>query len=110
MGSASERFLEWAQIDLVCPSRAWLAVDLPIGLGDRVDAKQAILAALLEEVRRAPEQPLPIDAAVDHDMGNMQPLGPELARHRLCEHTQPRLGRSTLQIERASCSDRSRSE
>ena len=45
---------------------------MPVGFGDRVDAEQAVLAALLDRLRAARDQAVPVDAAVDHDMRDME--------------------------------------
>src|SRR5690242_11147006 len=89
---ASEWFLERAQIDLVAPGRRMLPVDLPVGLGDRVDIEQAVRALLRAPLRETAVDPLAVDAAVDHDMRDMQALRPELARHGLRDGAQARLG------------------
>src|SRR5712691_6731659 len=84
----SEAFLEGPQVDFLRPGRPRLAVDLPIGLGDGVDAEQPVGTALLDQLRPAAEQPLAGNAAVDDDMGDMKALRPIVARHALRDHAQ----------------------
>jgi hypothetical protein len=61
----SERLLEGPQIDFLCPGRTLLAMDLPIGIGDRIDAKQTVLPALLGEVRLSAQEAIAFDATID---------------------------------------------
>ena len=42
-------------------------MDLPIGLGDRVDAQQAVFAALVAQARVAAEKPLTGNSPIDHE-------------------------------------------
>src|SRR5258706_13800952 len=88
-----ETLLERAQVDLVGPGRARLAMDLPVGLGDCVDAEQAVLAALLDDLGATAAQAVAVDAAIDHDMRDMETLRPELARPALREEAEPALHR-----------------
>src|SRR5262245_11969498 len=85
---ASERFLERAQIHLLRPGRALLAMDIPIGLGDGLDAEQTVLATFLAQGRRPAEQPIAVDAAIDHHMRDVNPERPVLPRHALRDHAQ----------------------
>ena len=71
-------------------------MDLPIGLGDRVDAEQAVLAALVDDLGAATAQAMAVDAAVDHDVGYVHALGAILARHALRDHAQARFGGGEL--------------
>src|SRR5215831_8607188 len=57
----SERFLERAQVHLLRPGRALLAMDVPIGLGDGLDAEQTVLATVLAHGRCPAEQPIAVD-------------------------------------------------
>lgn len=54
VGMILKRLAIRPQIDLLRPGRTLLFVDEPISLGDGVEAEQPILAALFDEVRRAP--------------------------------------------------------
>lgn len=75
--AASKRFLVGPQIDFMGPGRALLAMDLPVGFGDRIDPEQTVVAALGGELRRAAQEALACDAAVDDDMRDMKsPRGP----------------------------------
>src|SRR3954468_19491723 len=71
-------------------------MNLPIGLGDRVDAEQTALAALVDDLGAAAAQAMAVDAAVDHDVGHVHALGAVLARHALRDHAQARLGGGEL--------------
>src|SRR5215470_8816319 len=96
----SERFLERAQVDFLRPRRSRLAMDVPKGFGDRVDPKQAVLAALLDPRRGELAEALAVDAAVDDDMCDMDAEPPVLPRHALCDHPQSRLGRGKMRVAR----------
>lgn len=61
-------------------------MDLPIGLRNGVDAKQTIFAALREDVGQPTAQAMAIDAAIDHDMGDMETKRCKFARHALGDH------------------------
>ena len=74
------------------PGAARLAMDVPVVLDDRLDAQQPVGTGLLLAVGHARQQPLALDAAVDDDMGDMEALRPELARHRLDHEAQSALG------------------
>src|SRR3954467_10026274 len=87
--NALERLLEGTQIDLLRPGRARLGMDLPIDFRDRLDVQQPVFAALLDHLRRALAQALAIDAAVDHDMGDVNAGRPVLPRHALRDHPEP---------------------
>jgi len=71
-------------------------MDLPIGIGDRVDAKQTILPALLGEVRLSAQEAIAFDATIDYDVGNVNSERPKLARHALRKHAQASLGGGEL--------------
>src|SRR5204862_4171486 len=64
--------------------------------GDRIDAEQAVLAALLKKLRPAADEALAVDTAVDHHVRDMHAQRPELARHALRDHAQPGLGDGEL--------------
>src|SRR5262245_43839329 len=73
-----------------------LAMDMPEGIGDRLDAEQAVLAPFLEDSGCAAAQALTVDAAIHHDMGDMDAERAIFARHALGDHAQPRLGRGEM--------------
>jgi hypothetical protein len=75
-------------------------MDVPIGFGDGIDAKQAVLASLLEQVRCSADQPLPFNAAIDHHMRDVETLRPEFAGHTLRKHPQTRLRRGKMRKTR----------
>src|SRR5262249_54168302 len=87
-----ERLLERPQVYLLGPGRALLAMDLPVGLGNRLDAEQTVFAALLHDLRPPAAQAVPVDAAVDDTVRNVQAERPKFARHALRDHAQPCLG------------------
>src|SRR5262245_30798676 len=70
----SERFFERAQIHVLRPRRALLAMDVPIGVGG--GAGRAVLATFLAQGRRPTEQPIAVDPAVDHHMRHVNPERP----------------------------------
>src|SRR5216683_6478917 len=67
-------------------------MDLPIGFGDRINAEQAVLAAFLDQRGAPTAQAIAINAAIHHDMRDMDAEGPVLARHALRDHAQAGLG------------------
>jgi len=67
-------------------------MDLPVGLGDRLDAEQTVFAALGHDLWPSAAQAVTVDAAVDDNVGNVEAERPEFARHALRDHAQPRLG------------------
>src|SRR5262249_17767342 len=95
IGSARE-WLEWlpegTQIDLVRPGGAVLAMDLPIGFRDGLDAEQAVGTAFLQEAGRSAQQSLTRDAAVDHGVRDVDALRSIFPRHALRDRAQARLG------------------
>src|ERR671919_1341042 len=95
-----ERLLERPEVDLVRPCRPWLAVNLPVDLGDRIDVQHAILAALFDYLRSKCAQALAIDAAVDDHVRDMDTLRSVFSRHALRDHAQTRLRRCELSIAR----------
>src|SRR5258708_30516391 len=96
----SELLLEGPEIDLVRPRRAVLPMNLPVRLGDRLDVQHAVLAAVPGGVWPRAAQLLAVDAAVDDDMRNMEPLRPVLARHALRDHAQAGFRRGELRKAR----------
>jgi hypothetical protein len=96
----SERLLGRPEVDLLRPRRPWLAVNLPIDLGDRIDVQHAILAALFDDCRSKCAQALAIDATVDDHVRGMDALRSVFARHTLRDHPQTCLGRGELSIAR----------
>src|SRR4051812_33536 len=61
---ASKPLFERAQVDLLRPSRARLPVDVPIGLGDRIDVEQTVLAALVSQLGRPRSKAVAVDPAI----------------------------------------------
>src|SRR4030088_3028620 len=93
---SSPLLAEWVALMLESPGIARLLIELPVGFGDRGRAHQAIRIQILERLRSlAVHDQLPypfgIDAGVDDEMGNMDVLGAEFARHRLRQRAQPEL-------------------
>ena len=80
---------------------------MPIGVGDGVHAEQAVLAALFLELRVARIEHIAVDAAVDDDVGDVNPLRPPVARHGLRQRAQRGLGRGE-RSERRAAFDRGR--
>src|SRR5258708_2012822 len=66
---------------------------LPVSLGNGVDAEQAVLTALRDHVRTIAPQSIAVNAAVDHDVRDVDALRAKFARHALCQHAQAGLGR-----------------
>jgi len=54
------------------------------GVGDRARIDQSILALGAHEIGKVAARVIALDDAVDHDMGDMDPLRAELARKTLC--------------------------
>src|SRR5690348_8156829 len=78
--AGSENLDPGAQLDLPGPGAAVLAVQLQIGLGDRIGIEHPVGAALIgARVARA------ADAAVDDDMPDMDVERLQFAREALCE-------------------------
>src|SRR5258708_40339480 len=69
---ASELFFERAQIELVRPRRAVLAMKRPKRIRDGVDIEQSVGALVLDLLCEARMHPLSADAPVDHDMSDVQ--------------------------------------
>src|SRR5437870_2039721 len=88
----SEALLERPQIDLMRPGRSRLAVELPIGFGDRLDPEQTVLTAFFDDLRPSLAQAVAVDAAVDHHMRDMHAVRPIFPCHALGDRPQPRLG------------------
>src|SRR5229473_148977 len=72
-------------LDFPAPGAAVLLERRPIGLGDGVGIEQAVGVVVRHRPRRTP------DAAIDHEMRDMDALGRELARHRLRQPAQREL-------------------
>lgn len=81
------------QVGLEGPRRARLHVQLPEELGDRVGGEHAVGRKLFHALGHAFARPAVVDHAVDHDVGDVDVLRPELARHRLRHLAQAALGR-----------------
>src|SRR5262249_49858485 len=105
---ASERFLEGAQVNLVCPRRALLTIHMPVRVGNCFDSKQTILAALLDRFGAAAAQAVTVDAAIDHDVCDVNAERAIFARHALRNHAQPgfsggELGDAGLATQASRC-------
>ena len=74
------------------PGAAVLVVQHPIGVGDGGDVEHAVGAARFFQLRPQAQEALALDAAVDHDVADMNVLRPEFARHALRQRPQRRLG------------------
>ena len=68
-------------------------MNVPVSLGDGVDAEQAVLAAFRDHGGEPLAQAIAVDAAIDHDMRDVDALRTVFARHTLRQHAQARLGR-----------------
>src|SRR5438105_911891 len=98
IGSPSERFLEWPQIDFVRPGAASLSMNLPVRFRDRINVEQPVLAALADGFGTAATQTLAIDTAVNHDVRHMDSGRPVFSRHALGNHAQAGLGSGELRV------------
>jgi hypothetical protein len=74
------------------PGRPLLAMNIPIGVGDRLDCEKAVVASFLEQRRDAREQAISPNSAIDHDMGNMNAKRTIFPGHALRDHPQAGLG------------------
>ena len=63
-------------------------MDTPIGVGDGIDAKQAVLATFRGQGWHPTEQTIAIDPAIDNNVCNVDPNRPIFPRHALCDHRQ----------------------
>src|ERR1700733_11709756 len=77
-----------------------LAMDLPIGFGDRVDPQQAGLALFGDTGGLRSAQTVAVDAAVYHRVRDVDALRAELARHALADHPQASLRRGKVAVGR----------
>jgi hypothetical protein len=68
------------------PGRTRLLVNVPVGFGDGLNAKETLLATLIEEARHPANKTLAIDATVDNDVRDMQTEGTIFAGHALRDH------------------------
>src|SRR5712692_9698054 len=91
-GQPSERFLVGPQVDFLGPGRLRLAMEVPVCLGYRFDAEQAVLASFADDFRATVTQAIAVDAAVDDGVCNMDAPWAVIARHALREHAQAGLG------------------
>src|SRR5216684_4280105 len=84
-------FPERADFELECPGAARLLVKLPVGGRDRGGWHQQIRIIkrfLAPELFPALAHPGGIDAGIDDQMGDVDVLRPQLARHRLRHRAQ----------------------
>src|SRR6516165_8632911 len=75
-------------------------MDVPIGVSDRLDAKQPVLATFIDQCRHPIAQPIAIDAAVDHDVCDVNAERPVFPSHALRDHPQPRFRSGKLRKAR----------
>ncbi len=73
-----ERFAGRAKVEFVGPRSTPLCVELYVRFGDRVGVERAIF-----DHRKALLGPVAPDHAVEHHVGHVNALGPELAGQRL---------------------------
>src|SRR5262249_48530774 len=102
----SEALLERPQIDFMSPRRARLPMQLPIGFGDRLDAEQAVLAALFDDARQTRAQSVAVDAAVNHPVRDMQSVRPILPCHALRDRAQSGFGGGEMRKARLAAQAR----
>src|SRR5258708_24304664 len=93
---ASPFFAERPDLALERPRIAWLLIDLPIGIGDRIWPHQAAGIEIGERRFAFPlsdpvAHPFGIDAGVDYQMRDMNVLGPEFSGGALDHRAQPEL-------------------
>jgi len=62
-------------------------MDLPIGVGNRIDAKQTALPALASDFGLPAQETVALDAAVDYNVRDVNAERPILARHALRHHS-----------------------
>ena len=86
------RLLEGAQVEFLGPGTWMLPVQIPVVFGNRVDLERAADPALVQRAGEEAAQAIAIDQSVDDDVGDVDALRPEFARHALCQHPQTCLG------------------
>src|SRR5205823_13476660 len=104
--AGSEALFERPQIDLVRPRRSRLAMELPVGFDNRLDAEQAILAARFDDARHGFAQALAVDPTIDYHMCNVQAVRPVLPRHALGDRPQSGLRGSKMRVARLAAQAR----
>src|SRR5580704_4896369 len=87
-------------------------MDVPIGVGNCIDAEKAVLATILDQCWHPIAQTIAIDAAIHHHVRDVDAEGPVLARHALRDHAKASLGgremrepRHTAQTPRSARED-----
>src|ERR1700751_1621169 len=93
--AASPLLAEGTDLEFERPGSLRLLVKLPVGLRDRGwrDQQIRIVESLLSpELLPAFPHPGRIDTGIDDEMRDMDVLGAQLTRHRLCDCTQAELG------------------
>src|SRR6202030_2320332 len=93
------------EIELVRPAVARLVVQRPVGLGNGAGLDQAVRRKVGHRSGGGAEASvdrLAVDRAVDDQMGNMNILRRELARHGLCYSAQAELRRRKRGEDRKS--------
>src|SRR4051794_20754064 len=67
-------------------------MDVPVVLGNGINAEEPVLTALLVHSRTAAAQAVPVDAAADHHVRHVDAAGPVFARHALRDQAKAGLG------------------
>src|SRR3954465_15985026 len=65
-------------------------MQLPVSLRNGIHAQQAILTTFLDDLRPAAAQARALYSAINHNVGDVDPLRAEFARHALRQHAQAR--------------------
>src|SRR5271167_569730 len=91
MRDRSEILAPRPQIQLQRPGAALLVMEIPIGLRDCIRMQQPIEAALLHQLWDSRQQTIPLDAAIDNQMTDMNVLRSIFPGNALREITQSRL-------------------
>jgi hypothetical protein len=79
----SKRFFKWPQVELVSPGASRLTMQHQIGIGDRIDGKQAVLAFRANIVGEVGGRVFALDDAVYDDMRDMDTLRSKFTRQPL---------------------------
>src|SRR5581483_3448722 len=82
-GWASPLLRPRPQVQLEGPGVARLRVQVPVVVGDVLGIEDAVLLLARVGLGEAAADELGVDGAVDHDVGDVDVLRPQLARHAL---------------------------